>query len=68
MILTLNIKNTENMGTPDMTRIEEIVTALISSGSLSGMYSGKTIIHFDSKGEFKGVELQYFPYRVRTEV
>lgn len=65
MTLTLDIKNTENIGEIDNDRITEIVTALITSGGLTGVKGGQTIIHFDSEGIFQGVQLSYWPYRRR---
>lgn len=66
--LTLNITNTENVGnlSPEQVRnIEEIVTALIISGGLTGVKGGKTMIHFDATGTFMGIELDYWPWRRR---
>lgn len=65
MKLELYIKNTENIGDvskEQIVRIEEIVTALVSSGGLSGVKGGQTIIHFDHEGEFRKIELKYFPF------
>lgn len=62
MKLELNIKNTENFK-QDITKYEEILEALISSGGLDGVKGGQTIIHFDSNAEFMGVQLNYWPYR-----
>ncbi|MBI5573484.1 MAG: hypothetical protein HY919_02890 [Elusimicrobia bacterium] len=68
MKIELIIKNTENLGewTPEKKeRIQEIITALISSGGLTGIRGGKTIIHFDGDGNFRGVALDYWPFRNR---
>lgn len=46
-------------------RYEEIFTALISSGGLSGVKAGQTIIHFDNYGEFRGIQLSYWPWSKR---
>lgn len=65
MIIQLEIKNTENVGhvgEDQKKRFEEIVSALISSGGLSGVKGGQTIIHFDYEGTFQKIELKYFPY------
>lgn len=62
------IKNSENVGTLDqyeVARIQEIFLALVSSGGLTGVRGGKTIIHFDAEGVFQGVELDYWPWRRR---
>ena len=68
MKLTLEILNTENIPkNPDIERYEEIVTALIASGGLDGVKQGQTIIHFDAEGTFRGVQLDYWPYRKRTK-
>ena len=69
--LTLNITNTENIGnlSPEQVKnIEEIVTALITSGALTGVRGGKSILHFDADGLFQGVELAYFPWRRRKKL
>lgn len=68
MEITLYIKNTENTGDieeRDKERFVEIFEALISSGGLTGVKGGKTIIHFDGKGVFQGINLDYWPYRRR---
>jgi len=65
MEIKLNIKNAENVPQPDIVKFEEIFTALISSGGLSGVKGGKTIIHFDDQGTFRGVQLDYWPFRKR---
>lgn len=68
MKLEINIKNTENVGAltkEQVESIQEIVTALITSGGLTGVKGGKTLIHFDANGIFMGVELSYWPWRRR---
>ncbi len=65
MKIEIEIKNMENVGdfNPDKRiKIEEIVTALITCGGLTGVRGGQTIIHFDSDGIFQKVELKYFPW------
>ena len=49
----------------DIEHIQTIFKALIQSGGLTGVKGGKTILHFDAMGNFMGVELDYWPYRVR---
>lgn len=63
MRLELSIRNTENVGTPDLQRYTEIFEALITSGGLTGVKGGKTIIHFDAEGTFQGIQLDYMPWR-----
>lgn len=68
--LTLQIRNKDNVGYLDeiqVAKITEILTALVSSGGLTGVKGGKTIIHFDAEGSFMGVELDYWPYRRRKQ-
>lgn len=68
MKLEINIKNTENiqdLSQSDLLKITRIVEALISTGGLTGVKGGKTIIHFDHIGEFQRVQLDYFPFVVR---
>lgn len=48
-------------------RAQEILIALVASGGLWGVKGGKTILHFDADGLFQGVELQYWPWRRRSE-
>jgi hypothetical protein len=45
----------------------EIFKALMVSGGLWGVKGGKTILHFDDRGIFKGIELDYWPWRRRKE-
>ena len=66
--IELTIKNSENIGLleqEDVLKINEVVNALISSGGLTGVKGGKTIIHFDATGIFMGIELDYWPWRKR---
>lgn len=68
--IQLTITNSENVGEIDhkkLLKIQEILTALVSSGGLTGVKGGKTIIHFNAEGTFQGVELDYWPWRRRTE-
>lgn len=48
-------------------RYNEIFTALIKTGGLSGVKNGKTIIHFDYEGTFRGIQLDYWPFRRRKK-
>jgi len=69
MKIELTIKNTENVGgitESKRVEIEEIVTALITSGGLTGVKGGQTIIHFDGDGVFQKIELKYFPWMRRA--
>jgi len=66
--IEITINNSENIGTlskEQLLSIQEIVSALISSGGLTGVKGGKTLIHFDANGIFMGVELDYWPWRRR---
>lgn len=65
MQITLNIKNVENIADLDKARIEEIFSALISTGGLTGVKAGKTIIHFDGNGLFQKIQLDYYPWQKR---
>lgn len=70
MKIELEIKNTENIGhiTPArLLQITEIFEALVTSGGLTGVKGGQTIIHFDHEGIFKGVQLSYWPYIRRSQ-
>lgn len=50
----------------EVRKFTEIFHALIASGGLSGVKGGKTIIHFDDIGNFRGVQLDYWPFRKRN--
>jgi hypothetical protein len=66
--IELTIINTENIGhlsPTELLKIQEIFTALVASGGLTGVKGGKTIIHFDAEANFMGVELAYWPFRRR---
>lgn len=68
--ITITIKNTENTGTLDkdqLNNIQEIMNALVSSGGLTGVKGGKTVIHFDGDAKFMGVQLDYWPFRRRKQ-
>lgn len=68
MKLELTIQNNENVGmiTDDKKKeIEQIISALLTSGGLTGVKGGKTIIHFDGDGVFQKVQLDYFPWSRR---
>lgn len=68
MKIELEIKNLENIGkiTPELKdHFQEIFEALIISGGLTGVKGGSTIIHFDSEGNFMGINLNYWPWRRR---
>lgn len=68
MKLELNIQNTENvskLNDLEVKNIEKIVLALVTSGGLSGVKGGQTVIHFDPSGKFMGIQLNYWPWRLR---
>jgi hypothetical protein len=65
MEIKLTIKNTENLvglSQSNIQEMQEILTALVTSGGLTGVKGGQTIIHFDAEGIFQKVELKYFPW------
>ena len=65
MIIKLNITNTENIGDLDqdqLAAIEEIVEALLQTGSLTGVKAGTTMINFDGNGVFTSIETKYRPW------
>lgn len=69
MKLEIEIKNTENitdLSQMDVMQIKHIVEALVSSGGLTGVKGGQTIIHFDQYGKFKHVQLSYIPFVNRS--
>lgn len=68
MKFEITIKNTENVGnltSLQINSIQEIVEALVTSGGLTGVKGGKTILHFDGEGNFMAVQLDYMPWRKR---
>ena len=58
-------ENTPPLTVENLAKFAVIFNALITSGGLSGIRGGKTIIHFDGYGEFVGVQLDYWPWRKR---
>lgn len=71
MEIKIFLSNTENVGdlSPEkLEKIREIFTALVSSGGLTGVKGGKTILHFDAEGMFQGIELDYWPWRRRKRI
>mgnify|MGYP001561621940 CR=1 FL=1 len=71
MKFEITIKNTENIGNlsqEQLRSIQEIVEALVTSGGLTGVKGGKTILHFDGEGNFMAVQLDYMPWRKRKNV
>jgi len=70
MKLELNLTNLENLPpiTPELkAQFEKIFTILIQAGGLTGVKSGKTILHFDKYGTFRSVQLDYFPFERRDQ-
>ena len=68
MEITLNIRNTENIDHLDdhaILKLTEIMEALVSSGGLTGVRGGSTSIHFDGKGVFQQIQLNYYPWKRR---
>jgi hypothetical protein len=65
--VSFNTENTGELSQEQLTGIKEMVAALCSSGGLTGVKQGRTILHFDSEGTFQGVELQYWPWRKRKK-
>ena len=63
--IVLNIQTNENLKLEEVKKYEEILTALVRCGGLSGVKNGRTILHFDSNAEFRGIELDYWPWRKR---
>lgn len=66
--IELIIKNDENVGelSPEqIVNIQQILTVLVTSGGLTGVRGGKTMLHFDAEGVFMGCELDYWPWRRR---
>ena len=58
----INEENIMNMDDDKIKDISEIFNALITTGGLTGVKGGQTIIHFDGQGIFQKVELKYCPW------
>lgn len=68
MKIELEIKNTENIGfmsESDVKQMQEILNALVTTGGMTGVKGGQTIIHFDAQGIFQRIELKYYPWTRR---
>lgn len=50
----------------DAFRYQEMITAIIASGALD-LRNGKAVLHFDQKGTFQGVQLDYWAFRRRKD-
>ena len=55
----------EGASNDELMKYTEIVAALISTGGLTGVKGGQTIIHFDADGVFQGIQFSYWPWRRR---
>jgi hypothetical protein len=69
MKFEITLTSLENTGPIDQEmreRFQKIFAALIQAGGLTGVKSGKTILHFDKFGDFRGVQLDYWPYEKRN--
>ena len=69
MEIRIQIENTENiegLSQSDMRQIHEVVKALISTGSLTGIRGGQASILFDHMGVFQKIEHKYYPYVRRS--
>ncbi len=68
MTFQITLTNLENVDIDEQSKknFEKIFSALIQSGGLSGVKSGKTILHFDKFGEFRGIQLDYWPWEKRA--
>lgn len=54
-----------NMDDNERRQVVEIMAALIACGGLTGVKSGKTIIHFNADGVFQHIQLDYVPWKRR---
>lgn len=46
-----------------ITKYEKIFRILIDKGALDGVRGGKTIIHWDAVGKFRGISFDYFVWK-----
>lgn len=68
MEITITLSNIDNVGLlseEEIAGFSEIFSALVQSGGLTGVKSGKTVLHFDHLGIFQGIQLDYMPWRRR---
>lgn len=63
-ILSINIDGEDE---EQLIKYNEIFSALLKTGGLSGVKNGKTIIHFNHEGDFMGIQLDYWPFRRRKK-
>ena len=61
-----NMENVAHLTDSQHIQIVEILEALITSGGLTGVKGGQTIIHFDHQGTFKSIQLSYYPWVKRS--
>lgn len=69
MKFEINIRNTENidfLSDEDIAQVQEVMNALVSTGGLTGVKGGQTVIHFDADGVFQKIELKYYPWTRRA--
>jgi hypothetical protein len=65
--LTFEYDTNESYTQAEVDKINQIFTALISTGGLLGMKNGSTSIHFDKNGDFQAIRLDYTPWRRFTD-
>ena len=63
MTIYLEIETKETYTETEVAKMAEMFEALISTGGLLGMKNGSTNIHFDKKGQFQAIRLEYMPWR-----
>ena len=71
MELNVTITNNENireLSENDIEQVQEIMKALITVGGLNRVKGGSTTINFDSDGNFKNIQLSYFPWTQKKKV
>ena len=49
----------------DFDEFAKIFELLINKGALTGIKGGKAMLHFDGDGIFRGLELDYWPWKKR---
>lgn len=63
--ILLTLQTNENLTQEEVSKYQEILLALVQCGGLGGVKNGQTIIHFDGDGNFRGVQLSYWPWKKR---
>lgn len=65
--IIIHLQTQEAYNEEEISKLHEIFNALVETGGLLGMKNGSTNIHFDDKGVFQGINLNYWPWKRRKK-